>query len=1223
MMVNAALASLVSLSTTVAPPRISLSLQRNYQIYDINKQGEGITVHRKHQVFNRANGNNPHPDDGKDTFNGHSLQPNNNGTIWAEQDVAMVCEANANLENSYAQKCPLPVAHAWDLNDHDITERVTTRVFAVDGEYNMSKTDTLFSPHNGTFDETRGSEANQFSPRMHELVNSEGINWANRGTYLFKYDAIDKSGLRANQVVFALILDDATPPVIKDCVSCGPRHDRPAGAVPDRYFNYSTSQITSESSNFLTCLEASGNLAKYDTNDCHCLPNNMYTRSVCRTQIGTACDAHSTDDGNDNVELWEAGSKWHHPTTDQDHKAVEEFSDYTLCENIARDENNAQDNDLITDAIKYQVDFYAVEGNYRNHVGGSKGNPALTTGNLATDPNNGIANATNLCGDCSYLEARSLINSDTQGVYYLRLDTTDRAGMYGVAGQDNAAAQYTKYILIEDTTPPWIEPVWTANPGSTGKKIEHECGKDFHDYGASAFDLYDSFAQGKNITVNAGICNNDNGQCLNHSSPGANTWADEAKIHTFPQVNSQLWPEKILRPTTDLQFNNRNQLPFTYTMKYDATDSSGHNAVQQQVQLVIEDTSPPEIELVGPNVIIVEVNDTETYDEATFDAKYELGIHCRDTCWERDGAMGDMGTAAAVKDQYRSYNWLDEFSYQKVACYTRRYQCLHGDSGRYGNETLYSMNQTRKFCVRDKQVPVITIKGLSSETYEASHDLTYTDKGATCSDWIDGDISRMVEVSGQVVDMTSSGTYTLRYDCMDLSGNAAVPRTRTIHVHDSTCPVIAPITTETLTVEAGFPYLDEKPTATDTLDGDVSAFVWSDGNTVNTAGLTGVSCEDIHESWKELLENKTAANNPARYALLDGYYWIDNEDTLTKVWCDFLEDDTDLNGADSGVTPLFDGDHDNVQASNSTYFLCEQDSVPGCGTISTDAFSSVVGGPQGGCPPNFHVATKLEGNVAKHYFDTGTKDSPDYFKNQDVYVYDNDDLWTRHLGADGVAELKANQNNFNTYVCYLNHSTTTTTAPGQLSTRWSYDGTSTSNDVKGAHKFLTASLSLSDGRGNTHNESGKARVGKYQIAYHVQDQMGNWECTTRYRTVYVEDTLPPVLALHYDGGPYFQTSGAHGIAQQSKHKVFKFADNATNFDQTNTFPEGMLTSGELGENPFDANGPTSVQTDQDTYLMQESQAATNGWVVAGIASSMVGLVVVAFSRRQAEVTIEV
>ena len=36
--------------------------------------------------------------------------------------------------------------------------------------------------------------------------------------------------------------------------------------------------------------------------------------------------------------------------------------------------------------------------------------------------------------------------------------------------------------------------------------------------------------------------------------------------------------------------------------------------------------------------------------------------------------------------------------------------------------------------------------------------------------------------------MRVPGKYTIRYDCADLSGNAATPVTRTVYVKDTRCP---------------------------------------------------------------------------------------------------------------------------------------------------------------------------------------------------------------------------------------------------------------------------------------------------------------------------------------------------------------------------------------------------------------------------------------------------
>merc|ERR1712144_193054 len=105
-------------------------------------------------------------------------------------------------------------------------------------------------------------------------------------------------------------------------------------------------------------------------------------------------------------------------------------------------------------------------------------------------------------------------------------------------------------------------------------------------------------------------------------------------------------------------------------------------------------------------------------------------------------------------------------------------------------------------------------------TVEASRDNNYVDAGATCSDMVDGNISQDVEVSGDVVNMAAVGTYLINYNCEDSAGQKALTATRTVVVEDNICPTcVVPGGTETITVEASFPYTEEEATCTDTLDG--------------------------------------------------------------------------------------------------------------------------------------------------------------------------------------------------------------------------------------------------------------------------------------------------------------------------------------------------------------------------------------------------------------------
>jgi hypothetical protein len=92
----------------------------------------------------------------------------------------------------------------------------------------------------------------------------------------------------------------------------------------------------------------------------------------------------------------------------------------------------------------------------------------------------------------------------------------------------------------------------------------------------------------------------------------------------------------------------------------------------------------------------------------------------------------------------------------------------------------------------------------------------YVDEGATCSDETDGVISELVEVSGDVVSPQILGTYYIRYDCTDKAGFQADPITRMVVVFDDVCPTCEVAEgTQTVNVEASFPYSDDVPTCSD------------------------------------------------------------------------------------------------------------------------------------------------------------------------------------------------------------------------------------------------------------------------------------------------------------------------------------------------------------------------------------------------------------------------
>merc|ERR1711968_319104 len=206
----------------------------------------------------------------------------------------------------------------------------------------------------------------------------------------------------------------------------------------------------------------------------------------------------------------------------------------------------------------------------------------------------------------------------------------------------------------------------------------------------------------------------------------------------------------------------------------------------------------------------------------------EPGATCYDTC---DTSGNDM---------LQAYSWGNkQWNEMTMGDYFRTYTCKDASNN------VHSV--VRKFQLVDKGLPIITLKGQTVKTITASNTLEYTDAGATCSDAIDGKLSHAVEISGDIVNRRVPGHYVVDYDCMDISQNRANTAHRTIIVKDDSCPTITMKGRSIMYVEAGFPWVDPGATAHDDLDGDISANIVTDGDTVDTAQAfySRRSCREI------------------------------------------------------------------------------------------------------------------------------------------------------------------------------------------------------------------------------------------------------------------------------------------------------------------------------------------------------------------------------------------
>lgn len=166
----------------------------------------------------------------------------------------------------------------------------------------------------------------------------------------------------------------------------------------------------------------------------------------------------------------------------------------------------------------------------------------------------------------------------------------------------------------------------------------------------------------------------------------------------------------------------------------------------------------------------------------------------------------------------------------------------------HGNETDAAFDGTYVYlddfiveeaAAADTTPPVITLVGDNPVNITVGD--TYTDAGATASDDVDGDITANIVVGGDIVDVNNAAQYIITYNVSDAAGNAAAEVTRTVNVNDpvdTTPPDITLIGDAVVELNVGDTYNEEGATATDNVDGDISANIVIGGDTVdtNTAG---------------------------------------------------------------------------------------------------------------------------------------------------------------------------------------------------------------------------------------------------------------------------------------------------------------------------------------------------------------------------------------------------
>ena len=373
------------------------------------------------------------------------------------------------------------------------------------------------------------------------------------------------------------------------------------------------------------------------------------------------------------------------------------------------------------------------------------------------------------------------LDTSVLGTYYVRYDYTDKSG--------NIGAGKVRTVIVRDTTPPVIKlnglnpyviryaypNVNYVEPGATATDnydeyievdISGEVGSDLGSY----FIKYNAVDSNGNvaitvtrevivvdvdrpiiyfdkcpqyITIEAFIEKYDK----NCDVPGWGLYVDDNYHADLDELQKRV----VVRGTVD------DKTIGTYVISYDVMDMSGNAAITLNRYVTVVDTTPPTIELVGGNEVVVEV----------FDPYIDPGIIVKD-----------------LYDDYHKKEIIITSSNNININLLGTYYVTYNATDSNGNK---AEPVTRTVHVKDTKPPVITLKGDAVVIIERG--TPYKDAGATAYDLYDKSVNEHSVVRGPIPTGMHLGEYTIEYTAKDGSGNIG-RATRIVKVVDTIDPIV-------------------------------------------------------------------------------------------------------------------------------------------------------------------------------------------------------------------------------------------------------------------------------------------------------------------------------------------------------------------------------------------------------------------------------------------------
>ena len=236
-----------------------------------------------------------------------------------------------------------------------------------------------------------------------------------------------------------------------------------------------------------------------------------------------------------------------------------------------------------------------------------------------------------------------------------------------------------------------------------------------------------------------------------------------------------------------------------YIVVYNVSDSAGNAATEASRIVMVGDTGSPIIRLTGASTIVMEGG-----------AEYvDLGAT------SEDRVDGDLTGNIVVS------NPVDVFK-------ADTYQVTYDVKDTQGNPALQVV---RTVIIEDHVPPVIEFIGDTELETQAGYE--FTDPGVKATDNLDGDLATRL-ITDSTVNANVPGEYSIKYLVKDRVGNKAEVKVRKVRVVDTEGPVIALKGEPTVQLEAGGSYEEPGASASDRVEGDLTAAVKMSGDVDTT-----------------------------------------------------------------------------------------------------------------------------------------------------------------------------------------------------------------------------------------------------------------------------------------------------------------------------------------------------------------------------------------------------